>query len=52
VTIGNHVRLSGVILDEGVTLEDEVVVEGRGGSGTPPVIAAGSRLCKGTHLRL
>jgi len=52
VTIGDRVRLSRVILDEGVTLEEEVVVEGSGGSGPPPVIAAGSHLCKGTHLRL
>ncbi len=52
VTIGRHVRLSGVIVDTGATVEDEVVVEGRGGSGATPVIAAGSRLGKGTRLHL
>ena len=51
VTVGNNVLLRGVIVDEGVTIEDEAVVEGRGGSAVP-VIAALSVLGKGTRLHL
>ncbi len=51
VKVGNNVRLSGVIVDEGAVIEDEVVVEGRG-FGSVPVIAARSVLGKGTRLRL
>jgi mannose-1-phosphate guanylyltransferase/phosphomannomutase len=50
VTIGNRVRLTGVIVDSGATIEDEVVVGGRGASGTTPVIAGGSVLGRGTRL--
>jgi len=52
VTIGERVRLSGVIVDSGAHVEDEVVVEGRGGAGPTPVIAAGSLLGRGTRLHL
>lgn len=52
VIIGSHVRLHHVILDDGTTVEDEVVIDGRGGGGSVPVIAAGSTLCKGTRLHL
>lgn len=52
VTIGRHVRLSGVIIDQDVVIEDEVVVEGSGRSSAPPVIAANSRLARGTRLHL
>jgi NDP-sugar pyrophosphorylase family protein len=52
VTIGSHVRLSRVIVDEGTVIEDEVAVEGRGGVGSTPVIAAGSILKRGTRLHL
>ena len=51
VKVGNNVRLSGVIVDEGAVIEDEVVVEGRG-FGSVPVISAKSVLGKGTRLRL
>jgi NDP-sugar pyrophosphorylase family protein len=51
VSIGDHVRLSGIIVDRDVTVEDEVVVGVRGGGGTP-VIAAGSQLLRGTRLHL
>ncbi len=51
VSIGNQVRLSGVIVDKGVLVEDEVVIGVRGGGGTP-VIAANSRLMRGTRLHL
>lgn len=52
VTIGAHVRLRHVIVDEETELEDEVVVEGPGSGGPLPVIAAGSRLKRGTRLHL
>ena len=51
VTVGSHVRLSGVIIDSGAIIEDEVVVSARGNSLTP-VIAAKSLLGKGTRLHL
>ena len=51
VTVGSHVRLSGVIVDSGAIVEDEVVVSARGNSLTP-VIAAKSLLGKGTRLHL
>lgn len=51
VTVGEHVRLSNVIVDEDVTIESEVIVEGRGG-GNVPVVAAGSTLRRGTRLHL
>ena len=51
VTVGSSVRLSGVIVDSGAIIEDEVVVSARGNSSTP-VIAAQSRLGKGTRLHL
>ena len=51
VTVGAHVRLSGVIVDSGAVIEDEVVISARGASLTP-VIAADSRLGKGTRLHL
>ena len=34
VTVGKNVRLRGVIVDAGTTIEDEVVVEGRGAGRT------------------
>ena len=49
VTVGSHVRLTGVIIDAGAVIEDEVVISGRG-SGLTPVIAANSTLGKGTRL--
>ena len=49
VTVGSHVRLTGVIIDAGAVVEDEVVISGRG-SGLTPVIAANSTLGKGTRL--
>ncbi|HZO90327.1 MAG TPA: NDP-sugar synthase [Chthonomonadaceae bacterium] len=54
VTIGRQVRLRGVILDEGTALEDEVVIEGgeNESAGAVPVIAADSRLGRGTRLLL
>ncbi len=52
VVIGERVRLSGVIVDSGAHVEDEVVVEGRGTVGATPVIAAGSLLGRGTRLHL
>ncbi len=52
VKIGNRVRLSGVIVDEGTVIEDEVVVTVRGAGGLTPVIAADSVLAKGTRLHL
>lgn len=50
VTIGNRVRLTNLIVDEGATIEDETAIEGRGSSGPVPVIAANSVLQKGTRL--
>jgi len=50
VTIGNRVHLANVIVDEGATIEDETVVEGRGSAGPVPVIAAGSLLKQATRL--
>ena len=52
VTIGNRVRLSNVIVDSSATIEDEVVITGRGNAGATPVIAANSKLGKGTRLHL
>lgn len=49
VTIGSRVRMTGVIVDTGTTIEDEVVVDGRGTVATP-VIAGGSLLGRGTRL--
>jgi mannose-1-phosphate guanylyltransferase len=51
VQVGSGVVLRGVIVDENVTIEDEVEVAG-GGAHAVPVIAAGSRLAKGTRLAL
>jgi mannose-1-phosphate guanylyltransferase/phosphomannomutase len=50
VTVGERVRLSSVIVDENARIQDEVVLEGRGGA--TPVIAAGSVLGRGTRLHL
>ena len=50
ITVGKNARLRGVIVDEGATLEEDVMVEGRGQAGPTPVIASGSVLAKGTRL--
>ncbi len=52
VTVGNNVRLYGIIVDENVVIEDEVVIAGRGGGSSVPVISAGSVLKRGTRLQL
>ena len=51
VKVGNSVLLRGVIVDEGVTIEDDVVVDGRGSSAVS-VISALSVLGKGTRFHL
>lgn len=50
VQIGDRVRLRGVIVDEGAVIEDHVVVERAGPTASVPVIAAHSRLARGTRL--
>ncbi len=50
ITVGENVHLRGVVVDEGVTIEDEVTVLARDEKITTPVIAANSRLTKGTRL--
>jgi NDP-sugar pyrophosphorylase family protein len=50
VSIGANVRLKGVILDDRVEIEDDVVMEARPGS--TPVLAAGTVLKRGTRVAL
>jgi NDP-sugar pyrophosphorylase family protein len=51
VTVGSNARLYGIIVDEGTVIEDEVVITGRGNGSTTPVIAAESRITRGTRLQ-
>lgn len=50
VAVGSHAYLRNVIVDDNVTIEDDVIVEGKGVSGPVPVLAAGSVLKRGTRL--
>ncbi len=51
VRIGSNVSLRGVIVDDGATIEDEVVIEANDAGSRPgPVVAAGSHLARGTRL--
>lgn len=49
VRIGNGVRLSGIIIDSGAVIEDEVTIVGQQGEAIP-VIASGSHITRGSRL--
>ncbi len=50
VTVGKNVRLKGLVVDENSTIEDDCIVEGRGGDGPTLVLAAGTVLKQGTRI--
>lgn len=52
VTVGENVHLCGVVVDEGVTIEDDVTILARDEKIMTPVIAAHSRLARGTRLQI